>query len=604
MITTDSPNDRHGVGPYFDLSSATTPAWLADNRLAFLWDVTGVPQVWTVEEGAGSPQQLTAFPERVGALAASPDGTRLVFGMDAGGNERQQLWMVEPGRGEPRALTANPEIIHAFGAFGPDGRRFVFASNARDPRWFDIMTIGLDDPTAAPTSTLAADALLAPLAVAPDGRGLLIRCSNSNLDHDLMFLADDGSEPRLITPHEGEATIPHAAFDPSGAGVYLLTNQDRDTVVLERLDLNTGRRDVLVEGSWDLEALAVAPDGKWLAYAVNEDGPSRIVLREVASGRERNVTGLPLGVVEGLTWHPAGDRLAFSFAGPRDPSAIWTCGLDGAAQRVTPVDFRALDPGTLVEPETIRYPTFDGREIPALWFTPASGTGPWPTVVDVHGGPESQRRPTFAPITQFLLARGYAVLAPNVRGSTGYGKTYCHLDDVDRRMDAVRDLAAASDWLRSRGEVLSDRIAVMGQSYGGFMTLAALTTYPDRWAVGVDVVGIANFVTFFEQTGPWRRSTRAAEYGDPVRDEALLRDISPIHRVDRIAAPLLVIHGRNDPRVPLGEAEQIASALRERGADVELLIFDDEGHGLVKRPNRIAGYDAVGDFLDRVLSEG
>ncbi len=601
---TEERNDRQGVAPYFDLPSATTPAWLANGWLAFLSDVTGVPQVWSVETGGGSPRQLTDFPERIGALAACPDGGRLVFGMDAGGNERQQLWTLDPGSGDARALTADPRSIHAFGAFTPDGRRFAFASNARDPRWFDIVTVGLDDSEPDPVPMMIGDALLAPLAVAPDGRGLLIRRTNTNLDHDLLLLPEDGSEAQLLTSHDGEASIPAAAFDPRGDGVYLLTNQDRETVALERIDLTTRVRDLLVVGPWDVEALAVAPDGNHLAYAINEDGRSRIVLRDVATGREQTVSGLPLGVAEGLTWSGSGERLAFSFAGPRDPSTVWTCGLDGAAERVTPVDVGSLDPASLVEPETIRYRSFDGREIPALWFRPVDGTGPWPTVVDVHGGPESQRRPAFAPITQFLLARGYAVLAPNVRGSTGYGKTYCHLDDVERRMDAVRDLAAASDWLRSRADVRSDRIAVMGQSYGGFMTLAALTTYPDRWAAGVDVVGIANFVTFLEQTGPWRRSTRAAEYGDPVRDAMLLRDISPIHRVERISAPLLVIHGRNDPRVPLGEAEQIVAALEARGADVELLVFDDEGHGLVKRPNRIAGYDAVGDFFDRVLGPG
>ncbi len=603
MITIDSVNHHDGAAPYFNLPSATTPAWLGEGGLAFLSDVTGVPQVWMVGADGGSPRRLTDFSERIGALAASPHGNRIVFGMDAGGNERQQLWTLEPDNGEARALTADPRSIHAFGAFSPDGGRFAFASNSRDERWFDILTIGLDAPASDPIPVMVADALLAPLAVAPDGRRILVRRTNTNLDHDLLLLPGDGSEAQLLTPHDGEATIPDAAFDPRGDGVYVLTNQDRDTVILERLDLRTGQREVLVEGSWDLEALAVAPDGLWLAYAVNQDGASRIVLREVATGHERTLTGLPLGVAEGLTWDRRGQRLAFSYAGPQDPSAIWTSGLDGVARRAMSVDFGPLDPASLVEPETIRYPTFDGRDIPALWFRPTNVDGPWPTVVDVHGGPESQRRPTFAPITQFLLSRGYAVLAPNVRGSTGYGKTYCHLDDIEKRMDAVRDLAVASDWLRSHPEVRTDRIAVMGQSYGGFMTLAALTTYPDRWAAGVDVVGIANFVTFFEQTGPWRRSTRAAEYGDPVRDAVLLQEISPIHRVDQISAPLLVIHGRNDPRVPLGEAEQIVAALEARGATVELLVFDDEGHGLVKRPNRITGYEVVGDFLDRVLRQ-
>jgi dipeptidyl aminopeptidase/acylaminoacyl peptidase len=550
----------------------------------------------------GDARPLTALPDRIGALAASPTGDRLVLGMDRGGDERQQIWVVEPDGGEPRALTADPRTIHAFGAVSPDGRRFAFASNARDERFFDVLIAGLDE-AAAPVPVMATDELLTPLAFSPDGRSLLIRRQNTNLDADLFLVPVDGGERRHLTPHLGEASVPHAAFDPTGAALYAVSNQDRDLAALVRIGLDALEQTPVAEPAWDVEALAVASHGGWLAYAVNEDGASRVVLREIATGTERPVTGLPPGVIEGPRWSTDGASLAFRWSGARDPAGVWVCGTDGAARRITTPDLAGLDAAGFREPETVRYRSFDGREIPAFWFRPA-GEGPWPVVVDVHGGPESQRRVAFAPLTQFLLARGYAVLAPNVRGSTGYGKAYCHLDDVERRPDAVADLAAASDWLCRRPEVAPERIAVMGQSYGGFMTLAALTTFPDRWAAGVDVVGIANWETFFAQTGPWRRATRAAEYGDPDRDAALLRELSPIHRVAVIAAPLIVLHGRNDPRVPLGEAEQIVAALQERGRDVELLVFDDEGHGLVKRANRVTGYGAVARFLDRMIGDG
>lgn len=596
-----------GIEPYLVVRSATTPVWWGDGRLAFLSDASGVPQVWATVGAGQAPRPLTDFPERIGALLAAPGDDRLVFGMDREGDERQQLWVVDPAdpAGAPRALTADPATIHAVGAFSPDGRRFAFAHNGRDARFFDLATIELDDPAAAPVGVglTTSDELLTPLGWSPDGGWLLVRRQNTNLDHDLFLVPLGGGERVHLTPHAGEASIAQAAFAPAGDAVYALSNQDRDHAALVQIDLGSRETRVLAAPAWDVEALAVAPRGGWIAYAVNEDGASRLLLRDPAGDAERPVRGLPAGVVDGLAWSADGERLAFSLSGASTPAAIWTCGLDGAASRVTVPDFAGLDPSALREPETIRYPTFDGREIPALWFRPA-GSGPWPTVVDVHGGPESQRRPSFAPMTQFLLARGYAVLAPNVRGSTGYGKTYCHLDDLARRPDAVADLAAAADWLRSRPDVIDDRIAVMGQSYGGFMVLAALTAYPERWAAGVDVVGIADFATFLARTGPWRRRTRAAEYGDPERDAALLRDISPLHKVDRIVAPLLVIHGRNDPRVPLAEAEQIAAALRARGREVELLVFADEGHGLVKRPNRIAGYGAVARFLDRTVGGG
>jgi dipeptidyl aminopeptidase/acylaminoacyl peptidase len=222
-------------------------------------------------------------------------------------------------------------------------------------------------------------------------------------------------------------------------------------------------------------------------------------------------------------------------------------------------------------------------------------------VVDVNGGPESQRRPDFAPVTQWWLAHGFAVFAPNVRGSTGYGKAYSHLDDVEQRMDSVADLAAAVEWLRAQDDVAPDRIAIYGRSYGGVMVLAAVTTYPDLWAAGVDIVGIANFETFLERTGPWRRQTRAAEYGDPDRDSVLLRAISPIYQADKIVCPMLLIHGRNDPRVPVQETEQIAARLRALGREVELIIFDDEGHQITKLANKITAYDAVAQFLTRTV---
>jgi dipeptidyl aminopeptidase/acylaminoacyl peptidase len=490
-------------------------------------------------------------------------------------------------------------VIHSFGAFSPDGRQFAYASNARNERHFDIWSIDLDEP-AGPRPVMATDETLRPLAWSPDGQSLLVHRANTYLDNDLFLVPVTGGEPVLLTPHSGEAAVADAAFAPDGRAIYLLTNQDREFAALVRLDLATRERTVLAAPEWDVEAMAVAPSGDWLAYAVNVDGVSRITLVDLAYDEERDVSALPVGVASGLTWSAGGDLLAFALSGPQHPSDIWVTGHDALARRVTTVDLAGLDRDAFVVPETIRYPTFDGREIPAFWYRPA-GDGPWPVVVDVHGGPEGQRRVDFHPVIQFLLARGFAVLSTNVRGSTGYGKTYCHLDDVERRMDAVADLDAANAWLRTQSGVEPEKLVVYGGSYGGFMVLSSLTTFPDHWAAGVDVVGIANFITFFENTGPWRRHLRSPEYGDPERDRDLLVSLSPIHKAEQITAPLLVLHGRNDPRVPLAEAEQIVARLRALDRDVSLRVYDDEGHGLIKLANKIDGYAAMADFLDRVL---
>jgi dipeptidyl aminopeptidase/acylaminoacyl peptidase len=282
---------------------------------------------------------------------------------------------------------------------------------------------------------------------------------------------------------------------------------------------------------------------------------------------------------------------------------------DVAAGTAQPVSAGLAAPGAadppaeaFTMPELVRYPTFDGRQIPAWYFRPSGQPGKrLPVVVYVHGGPEGQPQALFYPVLQFLAHRGYGVLAPNVRGSSGYGKAYLNLDNVEKRMDSVADLDAAVAWLHTRPEVDPARVAVYGGSYGGFMVLAAITHYPERWAAAVDFVGIANFVTFLEKTGPYRRALREAEYGSLARDRALLERISPIHSVHRIQAPLLVVHGANDPRVPLGEAEQIVAALRQRSVPVELLVYSDEGHGLVKLANKLDAYPKMADFLDRYL---
>jgi dipeptidyl aminopeptidase/acylaminoacyl peptidase len=599
-LSSVAEHDAFKIAAYLSIPTATSPVWRSDSEIVYLSDVSGVPQLWQIAlDGESEPRALTSFPNRIGALLSGKDG-RLVFGMDTGGNERQQVWSVDAS-GAIEAITADPATMHPLGAISPDGKRLSFASNARARGAFDIWTFDLATSDSAPQLLRATDELLTPLAWTADNQSIVVQRANSNLDHDLFLVPAAGGDSVLLTPHTGEASIPQVAVAPMGDTIYILSNQDREFIALIRLDLTTLEQTVIAAPGWDIEAMAIAPDGASLAYAINEDGYSRIVIRELESEAERVVTGFPPGVASGLRWSPDGSRLAFALTGPTSPPAIWVADSAGAAVQVSlpPVVPETLPP--FVAPKTIRYTTFDGREIPAYWFVPENGPGPWPVVVDVHGGPESQRRPEFAAVNQALVAGGIAVLATNVRGSTGYGKTYCHLDDVEKRMDSVADLAAANAWLREQPEVIADRIAVMGQSYGGFMVLSSLTTYPDLWAAGADVVGIANFVTFLEQTGPWRRKTRADEYGDLIRDAELLVEISPIHHVERIVAPLFVIHGRNDPRVPLGESEQIVNKLQELGREASLLVFDDEGHGMIKRPNRIEGYGAIANFLARIL---
>ena len=618
-VPTNQPRDRQpsadalaALSPFLAAPSATSPVWLAGGRIAFLSDRSGMAQIWVtdpISTGEFDPDdgigvaQLTAFSDRITALKATPSGTGIIFGMDAGGNEHQQVWYLSLPGGDPKQaaapvpLTDQPDVIHNFGAVSADGDRFALSSNRRDQRFFDVHMLPLGDGGAEARTLVEADALLYPVAYSPDGSQLLIRRNNSNLDQDLLLLADVGNEPRPLTAHDGEATILDVAFAPDGQSLLVVTNRDREFSALIRLSLDGQWLDVLAEPEWDVELVRASPASGWIAYSVNEDGISRLRLRD-GSGIEQLIDDLPAGTIESAAWSPDGEWLAVTLTSPVATGAVWLVSADGTARPAVPTVYGDLDPAALVYPEIIRYPSFDGRQIPAFWFVP-EGEGPFPVVVDVHGGPESQRRADWQYLPQFLVQQGFAVLAPNVRGSTGYGRTYCHLDDRDLRYDSVADLGAAHDWLRTREEVDPEFISIHGRSYGGFMVLAALTTQPERWTTGIDVVGIANFVSFFAKTGAWRRAVRAAEYGDPDTQADLLRELSPIHRVEAIRAPLFVMHGRNDPRVPLAETEQIVQAIQDRDGVVELIVFDDEGHGPVRRPNRLRGYGLVADFLDR-----
>ena len=580
----------------FSLASNTAPAWLNEHEVVFLSDRTGTPQVFVAHIETGEQRQLTDGDERVLSLIARGTGA-VVYGDDTGGNERQQISFLAPGGEKAKRLTREPEVIHEPGALARDGKLVAYRANARDEALFDVMVI---DPTVAkpePRLVYEGDGQPMPIDISADNATLLVRRTNTNLDCDLLLVDVASGHARVLTPHRGEAWMPSAQLSPDGEFVWLLTNLGRNWIGIDRITVAIGERATVVKQEWDIEQLAISPDGRMMAYAVNVDGYSRLFLGPVSGKHPRPVSRLSHGVIDRLAWSPDGSRLAVGMTTPTAPSGIFLVDREGDVKELVPGETASFD---LVSPETIRFRTFDTHKIPAFWFTPSTAA-PWPVIVDVHGGPESQRRPGYTPLTQFFVSLGYAVLSTNVRGSTGYGKDYSHLDDIEKRHDSVADLDAAVKWLKGRREVDPAKIVVMGQSYGGFMTLAALTEYPDLWAAGVDVVGIANFVTFLERTGPWRRKHRAAEYGDPERHRTILERISPIHKVDRIRAPLMIIHGRNDPRVPLYETEQMVEAISQRGGTVEMLVFDNEGHGLSKRENKIAGYGAVARFLGNVL---
>jgi dipeptidyl aminopeptidase/acylaminoacyl peptidase len=399
-----------------------------------------------------------------------------------------------------------------------------------------------------------------------------------------------------FTPHEGAQLNAPAGFDPSGE-VYAVSDRDGEFRTAFRLDNGTWTG--LGPTDADVDAFVVEHGRGALAW--NDGDRSRLAWFDPETLEVGPEIALPLGVVGGLEIEPGGGSMLFTYSGAASNADVWRV-LAGSTDvvRVTSSSTAGIDPASFVEPSVIAVESFDGLAIPAWVYRPPGVARP-PVVVSVHGGPEAQERVGFNPVYQFLVASGFAVVAPNVRGSSGYGTTYLGLDDVEKRMDSVADLTAVGRWIQAQTDLDGERMALLGGSYGGFMVLAGLATQPDMWAAGIDIVGIANFVTFLENTGDYRRSLREAEYGSLERDRAFLESISPINMVDSITAPLLVIHGANDPRVPLGEAEQIVAELRQRDRRVELLVFDDEGHGIVKLRNRRVAYGRAVSFLDEVF---
>jgi len=588
-----------GLRGLLELRQAWPLSFSADGgTLLLASDLPGSTQLFLLARDDDEPVQLTFFEEPVDGRLL-PDG-RILLAMDEGGNERTQLYLLDPEpRAEPEPLVVDPRFIHGTPRVSRDGRLLAYATNRRNGLDFDIVARGLPG---GEERSFELGGWLGAASISPDGRWIAAyRLGELSGDGDLFLLDVESGEVVQATPHEGSANFGVPAWLPDSSGFFAATSEARDTHAIGRYDLHAAAWSVVCESHWDLDCL-LDEAGRTLLVVANEDGYSRLELRDPETLELREEARLPgRGVAEHFLFSPDGSRLAFAFSSPREPHQAYVLEPGAsAARRLT-----GSGPVAGVDPELHRFASFDGESVPVFLFRP-EGEGPFPVVVTVHGGPEAQWRPWFSqgfgPFTQFLVARGYAVAAPNVRGSTGYGKRYEHLDDVALRLDSVRDLAALHAWLSAQPEIDGSRAVVYGRSYGGYMVLAALAFQPGLWAAGIEFVGISNLVTFLENTSDYRRAAREREYGSLEHDRELLQLASPASRVEAIRAPLFIEHGRNDPRVPVSESEQIHRVLSARGIRCELVIYEDEGHLIEKLANRIDAFERAVAFLDEVLA--
>ena len=598
------------LGSYLNARQASPLGWSPKGQLLITTRFGDVDQLHLVEQAGGARRQLTFQHEPITQAVFSPDPTRsaLVFLKDDGGNENAQLYYQRLG--EPAAtLLTDGKSLNGGPLWSNSGREVAFFSTARDGHSYDIYVV---EPESGNLPRLAftgdgSGAAWTVLDWSPDDSRLLVLKEVSIAEGYLYIVDLSTGQKREVDAAPGKTGIVDAKFSRDGQGVYMISDRDAEFARLRYVGLYNNEKTVLSGHiPWDIESLAISRDGHYLAYVSNERGASKLNVLDLRAHSDLTAARLPqAGVISSLSFDAEGKRLAFGFAAANQPRDAYV--LDVAENRLEPwtrSEAGAVDVAKFVLPRLVEFPTFDradgrARLIPAYVYEPTT-SGPHPVLITLHGGPEAQFRPGFDPWIEYLVNElGFAVIAPNVRGSSGYGKTYMSLDNGMLRDDAVKDVGALLVWIAMQKNFDAKHVAVAGGSYGGYLALATMVNYSDRLRGGIDVSGIADFVSFLTNTAPYRQNLRRAEYGDE-RDldmRSYLRRISPLTNADRITRPLLVVHGKNDPRVPLSEAEQIVNKIRSRGGEVWYLLAADEGHGYRKKANRDAYFAACAQFL-------
>lgn len=570
-------------------------------QIAHVNNATGQFNIWTVPSGGGIPQQLTSFTDNTPrALLWTPDGQHLFFQADQNGDEQHQLYQLSARGGWPEALTNRLDRQYNLSDITSDGRWLACADNEEDPSNMEVV---IRDLHSGEKKRLSAVGFRFPTSWSPDGRYLLIAHLIANTDQDIYLYETATGALTNVTPHEGEIIFFTGPWAADSSGFYIITNQGREFNGLAFYNLAEGKWDWVQTPEHDIEQVAVSKDGSTLVWCQNEDGASKLYGQDLHTGERLQLPPLPLGVVNTLDLSPDGKRLAFVMARPLEASNLFELDLQtGETLRLGQSMLGGIDPADLVEPELVHFDTWDGRTIPA-WLYKPQGTGPFPVILSIHGGPEAQERPVYNynGFYQYMVNRGFGVLAPNIRGSTGYGISYQKLIHRDWGGGELKDIEHAAKYLQGLDWVDRNRIAIFGGSFGGFATLSALTRLPQYWAVGVDIVGPSNLVTFVKSVPPFWKHFMKRWVGDPDEDGALLMERSPITYVDQIRAPLLVIQGAKDPRVVKAESDQMVERIRKNGGDVRYFVDENEGHGTTRRENTLKWYRMIVDYLEEQL---
>lgn len=561
------------------------------SQIVFVSNGTGVPQVWGALTDDADLQQLTKFEDPVGDVLWSPVGENLAVSVAPGGGMNSQIYLLPAAGGEPKQITEGGQVNNWLSEWSRDGRYLAYSSNAAGNGGMDCW---LYDTDSSEARLIASNDGIGSCQLSPNAQRAVVwrMQSRGNADMYLLDLATNAEQ--LLTPHVGVALTNQQEFVDDDT-LLLSTNIDREFIALARIDIaadgTPGPVHYIAEREdAELADFEILADGV-VALMWNVAGRSELDYLELASGKVTAGPKLPAEIAADMVASPNRTVLALTASGSASPTNVWQLNTaSGAFTQISNSAHEGIDLDTLVRPELLVYTAHDGLQLSGwLYRAKVNGRaeGPTPMVLNFHGGPEGQTRPSFSSITQALAARGISVFAPNVRGSSGFGKTFVNLDNGALRFDGVKDIASTVNYVVEAGLAEPGRIGIMGGSYGGYMVMAGLTEYPDMFSAGANLFGVVNFETFFANTEPWMAAISTVEYGDPVKDKELLEQLSPIHKVERVNAPTIVLHGANDTNVPVVEAEQVVDNLKQRGVPVKYVLFPDEGHGWRKTENRV-----------------
>ena len=585
------------------IGSASSPSFSPDGRrIAFVSNLGGLPQIWTVAAAGGYPDLVTALDDAVGSVEWSPDGAWLAFSVAPGGGMNEQVYLVRPDGTGVRRLTDGGKETNRLGVWSRDGKLLALGSNRRSGAAIDAYVYDVASGSARLVTENKGIGGFSDISA--DGtRALLDRLVHRG-DNNLYLVDLATGKETLVTPHEGPGSF-FGRFAPDGRSVYLASDKDGDRRAFARASLSAGAPGAIevlaARDDAELGAFEVDDAGRRAALVWNVAGKSELEIFDLEKRRTVSRPKLPAELASGVRFSKDGRSLALVCSGSTTPADVWVLDLSsGAFRQVTRSPHAGIELGKLVRPELVRFRAHDGLELSGWLYRPASGRAPFPAVLSFHGGPEGQERPFFNSQYQALLARGIGVFAPNVRGSSGFGKKFVNADNGALRFEGVRDIEACVAAAVAAGAD-PKRLGIMGGSYGGYMVMAGLTEFPKTFAAGADLFGVVNFETFFRHTEPWMAAISKIEYGDPDKEADLLRRLSPIHKVDQVVAPTIVLHGANDTNVPVVEAEQVVESLKKRGVPVEYVLFPDEGHGWRRTPNRIRSAVAVTRWFEKYL---